>query len=147
MSANSLFRDFGGERDPVYTQRLTTPLYGGAGASGTVVAPWKLAVPDKCSITRVDVLWGTAGSGASGARQLKLKVFSIASGGSSHTAKVLCVGTIGASQSRNFLKLLPASVITLPADSAVGFAQNGGTPTGALGMYLGVYVTKGHVQA
>lgn len=148
MSANSLFRDLVGERDPVVTARLTTPLYANAGlASGTLVAPWRLPVPDKCSITRIDVMFATGGSNASGARQIKLKAIAMASGGSSHTAKSVFQGTVGSGQTRLFLTLLPASTCTLPAGNGVGFAQHGGVPTGALGMQLCVYFTKGYVQA
>lgn len=146
MSSNSIFRDLTGERDPVQTGRLTTPLYGAAAASGTVVASLKLVTPDKCSLTRLDALFATAGSSASGARQLKIKVFSLASGGSTHVAKALCVGTIAASATRNIVKLLPASVITLPGSPwGVAFAEAGGTPTGSLGLTLHAYFTKGHL--
>jgi len=147
MSANSTFRDLGGERDPIETRRLTTPLYGAAAASGTVVAGWKLVTPDKCSITRIDVMWGTAGSNATGARQVKIKAHSMASGGSTLIAKSLFVGTMPDNSDRNFLRLLPVSAVTLPGyPNGIGFAEAGGTPTGSLGMTLSVYFTKGHVQ-
>lgn len=148
MSANSFFRDLHGERDPVVTQsRSSLPAVGGAGASATRVIEWRVFCPDNASITRVDVMWGTAGSGASGARALKLKMWSMKATGSSHVAKGIAKATIANGETRNFLSLTPSATATFPGGSFVGFAVHGGFPTGSAGVKLGVYFTKGHVQA
>ncbi len=146
MSANSLFRDLIGERDPIHSQSRTTT----STSSGQYFREWTVFVPDKCSLTRLDVLVGTAAVvGAS--RQAKLKIAHVPSGTASRTftAKGYCVVTLTASASYAKKTLFPSSAITLPAGSMVSasiasYPLGLGTP---LGVKLAWYFTKGHVQA
>ena len=146
MSENSLFRDLIGERDPIHTQSRTS--YGTV--SGTPGKEWCVMVPDKCSLTRVDILAGTAAV-VGATRQVSLKVMVVPSGTASKTFthKGYCVATFttGASYARK--ALFPSSVITLAKGCIVGFsAQSYTTSFGtALGVKLAVFFTKGHVQA
>ena len=147
MSANSLFRDLPGERTPIMTESRTTPV---ATPSSVRVREWAVFVPDKCSLTRVDVLVGTAAVvGAS--RQLKLKVSHVPSGTASRTwtHKGHCVVTLTSGASYAAKTLLPSAAITLPAGSMVGFSAASYTQAygTALGVKLAVYFTPGHVQA
>jgi hypothetical protein len=146
MSANSFFRDLHGERDPVVTESRTDVIVGAVGASGTRFREWRIACPDNCSVTRIDVMWGTAGS-AGGTRSLKVKMWSMSVTGTSHIAKGVAKATITSGESRNLLSLIPSAPATFPAGRIIGFANAGGFPTGGVGVKLGVYITKGHVQA
>lgn len=146
MSANSIFRDLTGERDPVHTESRTTT----STSSAVNVREWQVMVPDKCSLTRLDVLAGTAAVvGAS--RQAKLRINYIASGTNSRifTSKGYCVVTLTASASYHRKALFPSSTITLPAGALVcasiaSYPLGLGTP---LGVKLAYFFTKGHVQA
>lgn len=142
MSANSNFRDLTGERDPVISEARTT-----LGVSGLNVREWTVFVPDKCSLTRLTVLVGTAAApGAT--QQAKLKILHIPSGTLSRTFthKGYCVATVTASVTFGQKSFFPSATITLPAGSMVCAAQlvGMGTPLGAKVAY---YFTKGHVQA
>ena len=146
MSENSLFRDLQGERDPIHTQSRTS--YGTV--SGTPGKEWCVMVPDNCSLTRVDVLAGTAAV-VGAARQIKLKVMNVPSGTASKTFthKGYCVATTSAGASYARMQLNPSSTITLPKGCIVGFApQSYTTSLGtALGVKLAVFFTKGYMQA
>jgi len=142
MSTNSNFRDLQGERDPVISESRTT-----LGVSGMNCREWQVMVPDKCSLTRLDVLVGTAGvPGAT--QQAKLKISHVPSGTASRTFthKGYCVATITASVTYGRKAFFPSATITLPAGSIVGVSQLVaiGTP---VGVKLAYYFTKGHVQA
>ncbi len=142
----SLFRSLGGERDPIHTQSRTT--------YGTVTATpgkeWCVSVSDKCSLTRVDLLVGTAAI-VGATRQVKLKVMHVPSGtgGKVFTHKGYCVATFTAGASYARKSLFPSATITLPAGSIVGFSPASYTTAlgTALGIKLAVFFTKGHVQA
>jgi hypothetical protein len=143
MSANSLFRDLPGERDPIYTEHRTTL----AVASATRVREWRVRVPDNCSFTRVDAQFGTAGLPGA-ARLFKLKLWALPSGGvnASFASKGYAQVTMSATSTLHY-NLHTLSTITLPAGSLLAFAVVTGNPTGTAGVKLGVYTTKGYVQA
>ena len=146
MSANSVFRDLGGERDPILTQSRTS--YGTV--SGTPGKEWQVMVADKCSLTRVDVLVGTAAV-VGATRRATLKVLHVPSGtgGRVFTHKGYCVATLTASASYARKDFYPLSAITLPAGSIVAFSISSYTAAlgTALGVKLAVFFTNGHVQA
>lgn len=142
MSANSTFRDLVGERDPVISESRTT-----LSISGVNVREWVVMVPDKCSLTRLDALVGTAGSpGAT--QQASLKVSYIPSGTASRTFthKGYCVATVTASVTFGRKAFFPSAAITLPAGAVVGVTQKVGMGT-PVGVKLAYFFTKGHVQA
>jgi hypothetical protein len=143
MSANSLFRDLPGERTPIFTESRTTQ----AVASGTRPREWRVRVSDNCSLTRVDVLFGTAGKPDS-ARLYKLKAWALASGGvaASFAAKGYLQVTMSATSVAHY-NLHTLSTITVPAGALLAFALITGNPTSCAGVKLGVYLTPGFVQA
>jgi hypothetical protein len=143
MSDNSIFRDLTGERDPVWTEFRTTA----AVASGTRPREFRVRVPDKCSLTRVDVQFGTAGLPAA-ARLYKVKVWALASGGvaASFASKGYAQVTMAATSTLHY-NLHTLAAITLPAGSLVALALITGNPTGVAGTKYGLYFTKGHIQA
>jgi hypothetical protein len=141
MSANSLRRDHIGEGEPIFTAARGAL----AMASATRVNEWRLKVPDNSSLTRVDVMYGTAPSSS---RLFKMKVWSLASGNvaSQFVAKGYCQATMAGTSVLSFpLKVL--STVTLPAGSVLAFSMVTGNPTSTAGVRLAVYLTKGFAQA
>jgi hypothetical protein len=141
MSANSLRRDLIGEGEPIQTAARGSL----AVASATRVNEWRLKVPDNASLTRVDVLYGTAPASS---RLFKIKVWSLASGNpsSKFVAKGYCQATMVGTSVLSF-PLQVLSTVTLPAGSVLAFAMVTGNPTGTAGVRLAVFLTKGFAQA
>ena len=147
MSANSLFRDLTGERDPIWSDRRGTPLVGSG--SDTLVPEWRVFVQDKCSLTHMVVASATAGadSGAS-TRLTKIRIWACPSGGvlSGFISKGYMQVTNLTAATLQTLRLHNVGVMTFSAGSVVCGAVVTGT-VARLGVKFGYCFTKGHVAA